>query len=104
MATKPVRPFVVRRNVTVVEGACLDSPWIVDSQTKSGDQFVQILKGDRNLSKALGSDMTCRRPLKKSTLFARMTEMRDPEIDRMISIKACADDPMATRTAHESVS
>ena len=92
-------PFVVKRNVTVVEGGYLRAPWCPDLKEVNDNQFVKLEGGDRGLAAAMGMDLSAPKPFNGVDLFNFIARKRDDAIDVHIRTYQQKSDPMGTAIA-----
>ena len=71
---------------TVVVGGDLKEPLVLkDIKVTNGCEFFRARKGDPALSRLLtGSSWRNERPMKHSGVFARVTELRNQAVDKLL--------------------
>lgn len=85
--------LAIRRNVTVVEGGLLKSPWVVDTRKVICRDFLPMLKEDFQLAHALGFEG--KQPWGDNEFITYLKTLRDTAVDTCIRAAAVASDPMS---------
>ena len=68
----------------VLEGGNLKSPWVIDTTTEDGYEFVKLSLSCRSFASLCGADMSTRAPLKNNSFLERLADLRDTEIVKLM--------------------
>ena len=68
----------------VLEGGNLKSPWVIDTTTEDGYEFVKLSLSCRSFASLCGADMSTRAPLKNNSFRERLADLRDTEIVKLM--------------------
>jgi hypothetical protein len=68
----------------VLEGGNLKSPWVIDTTTEDGYEFVKLSLSCRSFASLCGADMSTRAPLKNNSFLERLAELRDSDIVKLM--------------------
>jgi hypothetical protein len=68
----------------VLDGGNLKSPWVIDTTTEDGYEFVKLSLACRSFASLCGADMSTRAPLKDNSFLERLADLRDTEIVKLM--------------------